>query len=244
MKLSELKNKKLTLLQTGQSGHGKTSRTLTATRFGKVYIFDFDGKIQGAVRKLPAAYESTMPTNWTDLIEIDNFQEKTFDEALKKLKELSAQKDKLSYATIVIDTYTALNDKVYEKIMGEKLAAGKKAERDEWGMINSALTYFFNILLALPANIIVNCHVSETEDEVTKRTKYGQAGKGGHRYDLSAKFSDSHYIYFADGKYNIRLKNSDTFPVNTCLPDKFIDKNGLAVLNDLSIFDDYAIVRK
>src|SRR5580765_2112284 len=109
MKLSELKNKKLTLLQTGQSGHGKTSRTLTASRFGRMYIFDFDGKIQGAVRKLPNSYEASMPKDWQDLIDIDSFQENTFEDALKKLKELSAQKDKLPYATIVIDTYTALN---------------------------------------------------------------------------------------------------------------------------------------
>jgi hypothetical protein len=42
------------------------------------------------------------------------------------------------------------------------------------------------------------------------------------------------------GKYKIRLKNSDTYPVNTNLPDKFIDKDGLATVADLSIFDDYA----
>ena len=242
MMLKEAMDKKtrFTLMQTAQSGHGKTSRALTATRFGKVFIFDFDGKATGAARKLPEALAKDVPANWQELVELETFRDKPVDQAVSKLKEFIALGSKLPYSTVVVDTYTLLNDKYYEVVMGKKLETGGKAERDEWGQINSKLTNFFNLLFQLPCNLILNCHVAEAEDDVTKKTKYGQAGRGGHRFTLPGLFSDSNYMFMENGKYKIRLKNSDTYPVNTNLPEKFIDANGLAVTASLSIFDDYA----
>jgi hypothetical protein len=235
VKLTDLKLSRFTLLQTAQSGHGKTTRSLTATRFGKVYVMDFDGKISGAARGLPSGLSADL-----NAVDVDDFSGQAFDDALKKLKELVALKDKIEYATVIIDTFTALNDKVYTKALGAKLETGEKAEFSEWGKIDNLLTNFFNLLRQLPCNIIVNCHIDETTDEVSKRVRYGQAGRGGFRNKLAGWFTDSHYLAYDLGKYQVKVKNSDTFPVNTNIDPKFIDKSGVATVFDLSIFDDYA----
>jgi hypothetical protein len=234
MKLSDLKLHRFTLLQTAQSGHGKTTRTLTATRFGKLYIFDLDGKAQGAARNLPIAMKID-----SDLVEVDSFD--SLDAALVKLKELVAMGKDIPYATVCVDTFTALNEMAYIKFMGSNLEKGIKADYDIWGKIDSFLLNFFNLLFSLPCNIIVNAHVAESEDEVTKRTKYAQAGRGGFRTKLPNRFTDSHYLVFQFDKYQVRVKNSDTLPVNTSIDPKLISKDGMATVNDLSIFDAYAI---
>lgn len=234
IKLTDLKLTRFTLLQTASSGHGKTTRTLTATRFGKLYVMDFDGKIQGAARATPAS----MAMN-AELVDVDTFAEP--EAALAKLKELAALGEKIPYATVCIDTFTTLNDIVFVKMMGANLEKGIKADFDVWGKVDAYLTVFFNLLFSLKANIIVNAHVSETEDEVTKRVKYGQAGRGGFRTKLPQRFTDSHYLAFQFDKYVVRVKNSDTLPVNTSIDPKLIDKTGMATVNDLSIFDNYAI---
>lgn len=232
-KLSDLKLSRFTLLQTAQSGHGKTTRTLTATRFGKLYIMDFDGKAQGASRNLPVSLQIN-----ADLVEVDTFIDS--DSALLKLKELIAMGKKLPFTTICLDTFTALNEMAYIKFMGANLEKGIKADYEIWGKIDSFLLHFFNLLFSLPCNIIVNAHISESEDEVTKRTKYSQAGRGGFRTKLPNRFTDSHYLVFQYDKYQVRVKNSETLPVNTSIDPKFIDKSGFATVFDLSVFDEYA----
>jgi len=244
MKLDEVKDKNFSLMQLGMSGHGKTTRTLTATRFGKLLILDFDGKIQGASRKLPDTLSASMPTNWRDLVEVESLRDKPIEDATKIVKDLVALKDKIPYATVAIDTYTLLNEKVYQKFVNAKLAKGLKAERDDWGQIGGYMSYFFDLLYQIDANLILNCHLMDEEDERSGQVKYGPQGKGGHRASLSGAFSDTHYMFLKDGKYQIRLKNSETFSVNTTLPPQFIDKNGLATINDLSIFDGFAKIRK
>lgn len=234
MKLSDLKLTRFTLLQTAQSGHGKTTRTLTATRFGKLYVMDFDGKIQGAARATPTSMKSDL-----DLVDVDVFTDT--QQALAKVKELAALGDAVPYATICIDTFTALNDMIFIHLMGDMLEKGIKPDFDLWAKVDSFLTAFFKALFSIKANIIVNAHVSETEDEVSKRVKYGQAGRGGFRTKLAQKFTDSHYLKFAYDKYQVQVKNSDTLPVNTSIDAKYIDKTGMATVNDLSVFDNYAV---
>lgn len=229
-KLSDLKLSRFALLQTAQSGHGKTTRTLSAVRFGKVYIFDFDDKLRGAARRVPVEISG----DWANDIEMDLFA--TCEAAMKKLKELVAMGDKLPYATVVVDTFTALND------LAEKEATpGAKDNFAVYKGIRSRLENFFDMLFTLRCNIIVNAHIMETTDEVTSLKRFGQAGKGSYRDDLARKsFTDQHYLVFADNKYKVRIRNSSTLPVVTSIDPKYVDKDGYATVFDLSILDEYA----
>lgn len=225
---------KFQLLQVGESGHGKTTRMFSASRFGRLYVFDFDGKIQGAARNLSVADKS--------LIFTDNFKEHPVSVAFKRLDEIknSFDKGEKPYATIAVDTFTNLNEKLYIKAMGKKLEAGTKAEYDEWGKIDNDMIRFFDKLFSLPCNLIINCHLGEGEDRTTKRAKYIPAGRGGYRHNLAGKMTDTHYLFIENGAYCVRVRNSETYPVNTIMPDRFITPKGLTTVNDLSVFDEYA----
>lgn len=234
MKLSDLKLSRFALLQTAQSGHGKTTRTLSAVRFGKVYIFDFDDKLRGASRRTPI----DLPPGWESNIDMDLFS--SYEGAFAKLQELVALGVNLPYATVVVDTFTALNDLVFNGV--EATGATKY---DLWGAVAKKLDKFFTLLFTLKCNIIVNAHINETEDEVTQQKKFGQAGKGGYRFDLARKgFTDQHYLVFSDTTYKVRVKNSPTLPVVTSIDPKFVDKNGMATVFDLSILDEYAFKKE
>lgn len=226
--------KKFELMQTGDTGHGKTTRALTAVRFGPMFIFDFDGKIQGATRN--------MKEDDKKKVFINSYKDKTFEQAYEDLKGIKALFDKgeKPFATIVIDTFTILNEKAFIKAMGKKLdVKGSKASFDEWGVIGVDLLNFFNILYSLPCNIIVNCHVAKTED-ATGKAVLGVEGQGSFKNKIAKRMTDSHYLLFQNGKYVVRARNSDSVPANSCLPDSMIDQNGLLKVNDLSIFDNYA----
>lgn len=225
---------KFELLQTGDTGHGKTTRALDATRFGPVYFFDFDGKLQGAVRNLTPEQR--------ELISYDNYKDKDFNYAFDKLKELKGLYDRGEgpFATVVIDTFTLLNEKAYIKAMGSKLEKpGAKATFDEWGVINTDLLNFFNVLHTLPCNIIVNAHVAKTENAEGKQV-LGVEGMGSFRNKIAKKMTDSHYLYFDIGKWHIRCAKSATLPANSNIDPKFIDKKGNVTTASLEIFDEFA----
>lgn len=221
---------KFELLQTGHTGHGKTRRMLSATRFGKLFVFDFDGKLDAALR--------TIPSEAKELVTSENFKEQGYEAALKRLKELKALKP-FPYATIAIDTFTMLNEKIYIECMGPSLEKGLKADFDVWGKIDNKLLNFFNLLVTFPANIIINAHVavSETPDG---REGLGPAGRGSFRNRIAPRMTDSHYLYFRDGKYMIRARNSETLPANSSFPEEFYDAAGNLKVSDLSVFDNYA----
>lgn len=225
---------KFELLQTGDTGHGKTTRALTATRFGPVYVFDFDGKLQGALRDLSSEEKI--------LIRSDNYKFQTFDHAYKKLQELEAlyAAGETPFATVVIDTFTMLNEKAYIKAMGKKLHKdGAKASYDEWGVIGNCLLNFFNILSNLPCNVIINAHIAKVEDAAGRQV-LGVEGQGSFKNKIAKRVTDSHYLYFDMGKWFVRVLKSNSLPANSNIDKRYIDSKGNAMVWDLSVFDDYA----
>jgi AAA domain-containing protein len=221
---------KFELLQTAHTGHGKTRRTLTATRFGKLFVFDFDGKLEAAMR--------TMKPEDRELVTHTNLKEKDYDFALSELKKLKALTP-FPYATVAIDTFTMLNEKIFVQAMGGKLEKGTKADYDIWGMVDNKLLNFFNLLMTLPCNIIINAHVAVTENP-DGRESLAPAGRGGFRNRIAPRMTDAHYLYLRDGKYQIRARNSESVPANSNFPESFYDAQGNLKVADLSVFDEYA----
>ena len=84
MNLSDVKKTKkasrFKLVQLGESGSGKTHRMLTAIEFGKMFVFDLDGKLQD--------YAESGILKDEDLANIDFFPPFTVIEMFEKLNSL------------------------------------------------------------------------------------------------------------------------------------------------------------
>jgi len=232
--------KRFTLMQIAYSGAGKTTRTLSATRFGKLLILDLDQKSYGALRNPPA--ELKLGADWKDKVVTESFgSTKDLITRLKKLKDNGGE----DYATVCIDTFTALNDMIYVEYRGEKLETGTQESNkyEVFTVIGDKLLYIWNLLQALPCNLIINAHIKEIEDARTNQVSFEPAGRGGFRTTLQGKCSDAQFLVFEYDKYKVRVKNSDKLSVNTSIDPKYIDRNGFATTFSLEIFDDYAFKR-
>ena len=236
-KASEVKekDKKFQLLQLGKSGAGKSTRTLTATQFGPVLLLDFDGKIQGALRKIPADIKDQVNE---DNLYIENCRGMSYENLEKIIDELVAA-DKagtLPFATIVIDTFTNFSDIVYGSIFKTEADLFRSNVMQLWGRVGYRTMAQVLKLQTLPSNLIVNCHVKEDENGLP----IGPSGKGGSRDSLQPTMDDTQYLVFERGKYKVKLSNSVTPPVNTTLEAKYIDDKGYATEFGLKIFEHYA----
>ena len=234
--LTDSKNtsNKFELLQCGDTGSGKTTRSLDATRFGPVFVMDLDGKLVSTANELDADQKK--------LIHFEDLKSKTMMEVTKLLKEIKAEFDsgKVPFTTLVIDTFTILNEKAYIHAMGKKLDDPKaKATFDEWGVIGNILLTFFNTLHSLPCNIIVNAHVAKNENAEGK-TVLGVEGMGSFRNKIAKKMTDSHYLYFEMGKFQIKAAKSAALPANSAVNKKFLDNQGRLLTPSLEIFDERA----
>jgi hypothetical protein len=226
--------KKFNLMQVGLSGSGKTTRMLDAVRFGPLYVFDFDGKVGAAIRGEEAKYK--------DLGFYDDYKKLGIPAAMQKLAAIKAEfaAGRTPCATIGVDTFTLFNEAMYLHALGSKIDnPAYKANFDDWGVIKNNLINFFNILLSLPCNVIVNAHVVQGEkDDGTSGLV--AAGSGGFAKSLQLRIGDSQYLYLEHGKYKIKAGGSSAFPVNSNIPKKFMDATGLVNVAGLKCFDDYA----
>ena len=203
---SKAQNLKFELLQTGDTGSGKTTRALDATRFGKVFVLDLDGKLVSTANELPEEQKK--------LIHFEDLKSASMMDVIKLLSEIKADfaSGKVPFATLVVDTFTILNEKAYIHAMGKKLDDPKaKATFDEWGVIGNILLTFFNNLHSLPCNIIVNAHVARNESAEGKQV-LGVEGMGSFRNKIAKKMTDSHYMYFEMGKFQIKAAKSAALP--------------------------------
>lgn len=232
------------LLQIGESGSGKTTRALSATRFGKVAVFDFDGKL----REL----RSRVPKDQWELIESETF--KTYDAALEDLQAL--EKDN-PYSTVVIDTWSLWHSLAIDK--QKSLYGNRKAKLswDDWSGVRSFSETFLNTLLGLECNIIINAH-AEIKESKSGYSVLSVGTTGSFGLTLPHVFQETHALeQAAGGKYTVRgLPSSRNYTysdgqggkltgtlkiiANTGLAEDKLDSRGLFKVTDLSIFDDSA----
>lgn len=230
------KEKKFHLVQLGKSGAGKTTRTLTATQFGPLLVLDFDGKFQGASRKIPAAIKGEVDLSKVD---VENCRDKTYEEVLQLVDSIveASKKGEFKYATVCIDTFTNFSTCVYSSIFKSEEDLFKSNTMQQWGRVGHRTVALITKLQTLPCNLIVNCHVKEDENG----HPIGPEGKGNMaRQSLQPNMSDVQYLVFERGKYKVKLTNSSIPPVNTTLPADVIDSSGFAKEFGLKIFKGFA----
>jgi hypothetical protein len=237
-KVNKTKKAGFKLICWGDTGTGKTTLALDAVRFGPVMFLDFDGKAM-----------STATTSGADLskIIIKDLKADTWPTAIKTLEHITATKDKLPFATIVVDTFTLLNEKVYIEVAGQRLKnINATIEQRDWGKINNQLIYFFDILFSLPVNIIINAHTAIGEDQAGRTIRVPQ-GRGSYKNTLNKICTDSVLLTKnLKGEHKVSTKGNplDGFNVNcNCLKD-MVDDQGMFKTFDLKPLERVAICLK
>lgn len=225
--------KKFELVNLGKSGCGKTTRSLTATCFGPVYLLDFDGKVQGSIRKIPEAVKADVDLS---KLMVENCRDWDYEKLKNHINDMIRQKDSLPMATIVIDTFTNFSEIIYESIFPTEADLFKSNAMQMWGKVSHRTKQVFAALQSLPCNLVINCHTKEDE----AGNVIGPQGKGGFRDLIQARVTDMHYIQLKLGKHKVKVSNSETPPVNTNLAAEHIDEKGFAKSFSLSILKDYA----
>lgn len=225
MKLSDAKKTTaFKLLQIAESGHGKTTRALSATRFGGVLVIDCDNKLTGMRTRVSAKDQ--------ELIEFE--VPKTYDDIISVLDAVAKRKD---IATVVLDTWSRAHDLTIEKHRSLNPKVLQFSFQD-WFSIKQMNQNLLARLLALPQNIIVNTHVGRDKDAADRSIlTVGTTGSFGST--MPQYFGETHYLIFDSG-YKVRGGLSNSIVANTSLPATLLNSNGFFLKTDLSIFDEIA----
>jgi hypothetical protein len=218
----------LRLIQLGESGSGKSRRAADATRWGRVYFFDFDGKINNLMRM------GHLTAEQADLIDYDTYTDTS--SAIKFAESLKANNP---YQTVVVDTSSIFNQLAEVEVRAKKkLAPDAKFSYDEWGQVLGICnTFFYMHLLPLKCHIIINSHV-KTKEQADGTEILDAAGAGGFAVTLKQRMTDSQYLTKKGGKYLVQVKASDRIAINSPMPADVVDSvTGCLKVSDLSVFD-------
>ena len=211
------------MLQVAESGHGKSTRAASATRFGPVQFIDADNKLSALRTRLTAEQQ-----------ELINLEVPTsYDEILKIVQGTDPKK----YATIVIDTWSRVHDMTIEKHKGLNPRT-TQLQLQDWGAIKALNKQLLNAILAFKGNVIINSHVGRDRNAADQVIlTVGTIGSFGG--EIPQYMSETHYLYFENG-FKVRATRTNQIVANTSLPEKFIKPDGCFIANDLSIFDETA----
>lgn len=225
MKLSDTKNlSRFTLLQVGESSHGKTTRSLSAAIYGPIKFLDIDDKLVALRGRISPEVQALVD------VEIP----RSYDAIAKAIKETDPSK----FATIVLDTWSAAHELTIEKhkALNPKQVA---MQIQDWGAVKQLNRQLLGLLFTFPGNVIINTHVGKDKNTADQQVlTVGTSGSFGA--EMPRFFNETHYLSFSGGKYKVRGNKSDSIVANTSLPDKLLDPTGHFLSNTLDIFSEIA----
>jgi len=233
--------KRFKLLQNSESGTGKTTRSLSATQFGKVYVFDTDEKLVLTAEELDPEVKKLVDYDvYVDELKMNMISKKLevssygFNKVMAKIQEL---KKDCPYNTIVLDTWSRMFDMMDSKFCGGKV----KKDFDDWGLLLREQLEFLNNLFAINANIIINAHIGSKENKVGRDVlTVGTPGQFGTK--MPEFFNETHYLFYdtLSKKYKAQGKYPANVVCNSALPLDLFDDKGCFLKSDLSIFEKIA----
>lgn len=225
MKLSETKSlSRFTLLQVAESGHGKTTRAITATQYGPIKFIDVDDLLVGMRTKISPEIQ--------DLIDVE------IPISYDEIRAAIEKTDPLKYATIVLDTWSAAHSLTIKKHQALNPKQTQMEIRD-WGAVKKLNEQLLDALLSFPGNVIINTHIGKDKNAMDQQVlTVGVSGSFGA--EIPRHVNEVHVLSFAGGKYRIRGNKSDTIVAKSMLPDKYLDATGHFNSNTLDIFNEIA----
>lgn len=192
MKLSELAlDSNVKVLVYGPSGTGKT--ILAGSFPGPVEYWDFDHKASSI------AQHYKLEKDRLDNINVHQFAQLGKAERIasweKRLQFVDANKAKLPFNTLVIDSLTTmsammLDDYIHRSQKGLKRALADIPCMQDYQLLDKHLTQIISGLLALPCNVIFIGHMNVEKDE--------SSGMIYRKPLMAGKFADKLPIYFEE----------------------------------------------
>lgn len=225
------------LMQLGLSGKGKTTRALTALKFGPMRIYDFDGKMADHVQILSDEEKKKLDIiSFLPHPELENLGG-DFRNYEKSVAELSKN---CPFATVVIDSHSVMHEMLvpWVKEKNPKIIDGRQI----FGVVADENQRLLQQLFQIPCNLIVNGHIglADQADGSTTITM-GTTGKFGR--GMTKYFSEVHYLSYEGGKYTAlgkpKVLVAGTIEAKTLLKDK-IEADGKFKQWDLGVFDAIA----
>lgn len=241
------------LIQYGDSSVGKTVRASEAARWGHVEIHDFDEQTSNLAafltEKDPKRMENISVISYRGLSDIEKV-----DKFFARLMEL--QKDSSKLATLVVDSYTALEAALLVQVLAEHNPDSKdygKGRRDvsfsgqelivpgtmDYHILGVSIFKLVRFLKNLPINVILNAHAAPPPEG-----RQGDAGTifatGKAKRMLPTEFTDMHYLFKdSAGHYKVRAQTGGGYVAKTGLTK--VPITGILSDSSLSVFDDRAI---
>jgi hypothetical protein len=236
--------KKLDLLQVGETGAGKSLRSLDATRWGRVLLIDVDNKYNPTSSKYTEAQVGLVDAYKVIRVDLkDRFNDTEGNYVfgsqgvVELIKEANKQK---KYSTLILDTFSVINSIIEIEVRNKfKLKEEDKLEHGGWAMVSNRCRAVFDEMFYTPLNVIINNHVDQDKD-IEGRAVIGLAGRGGFVKEIPKLMTHTQYLYFDGTKHQIKAARSLKFPVNSDVNPKFMNTDGTLKVSDLSIFDDCA----
>ena len=151
-------NLKLLILLYGKSGTGKTYFFRTCPK--PCYVFDFDGGML-TLRGEDISYDF-----YGDTVRNGVLAKSGASQMEKKLRILQreADKGKLPYTTIGIDSISTLQDSFMRRLLRD--SGRDRGTKLEWGLLIDRLQEFLADLYKLNCHVVVTAHEQVAQDEV------------------------------------------------------------------------------
>jgi len=196
----------------GEPGSGKTTMAATAPK--PILFLDLDNKLHRMVNLEPMLASKDI-IQWTTTaplaaIPLKRLASTKFDEGRDKFPvpqpkgyiEFSDMMDKLTtdqcvvdgrkVETIVLDSYTSLNEHLKALIMA---ANGSMAmSLPLWGVLLRNFEILHGVMLRLPANIIFCCHQKIDKDELSGAISYRPLIDGQMADKIGKDFEEVYYL--------------------------------------------------
>ena len=198
-------------LLVGPPGSGKTTMSLTAPK--PVLFLDVDNKLHKMVNAEEYIKKGEV-IQWAidePLTEVTLSRMASFDpgpaskvtvprpkgyiqlaEMIDKLVETGCVIDDKKIATVVLDSYTSMNEHLKRLLM-----AANSTSTMTLPLYGTALTNFEtlnNTMLRLPANIIFICHESVDKDELTGKISFRPLIDGSMKEKIGKDFEEVYYL--------------------------------------------------
>lgn len=218
MKLSDIApDANVKVLAYGPSGTGKTC--LAAGFPGPIEYWDFDHKISSAAQHYKGQSDRLSSIDVYQFAQLGKHER--IAEWEKRLKFIDANKTKLPFKTLVVDSLTTLSsmmldDYIHRSQKGIKRALADIPAMQDYQLLDKHLTQIISGLLALPCNVVFIGHMNAEKDEST--------GMIMKRPLMAGKFADKLPIYFeevyvsqidSNGKYVLQTQGDSTMICRT-----------------------------
>lgn len=234
-----------TILLVGDTGSGKTSQIRSLP--GKKFVYIFDPNALESLRGADIDYEQFLPNSLELDVTIKGFNKGSKSDTSPSKKEPTVYNDFVEdltkkaedgffepYDWICFDSMTFLQKSVMDRNMYLNNRFGGVEELSDYRIVGSKMSDLMRSITSEPKNILMTGHISEWQDELTKKISTQLNMSGQARTTIPLMCTDI-WRTFAESEGDKRKYTIQTAP----------EKRGLQCLRssmgDLKMFEDVTI---